>query len=231
MSARKRTRVGEEVVDSRSIQQTQDFIEEPARGIGFDPPPARKRTRIEDNGIIAPKRHTLDTLALPARVLLRHVFFLNDDKSRYVSVGFYPARYYQVLSEFGGPRIAPITITEQHVNILAEHLPKLCEAMCRGDATRAKTVYSDYSVLELAMFARMYQDTRFVIFKLDALRYLMNMLHIVQVLQTKYILAQDDVRAYAIGVLRSTEFVELQPTICGLIPYDQLFDELKTPLI
>jgi hypothetical protein len=76
MSARKRIRGGEEVVDSRPIQQTQDFIEEPASGQGFDSPSARKRTRAEDDGIIAPKRHTLDTLALPARVLLRNVFFL-----------------------------------------------------------------------------------------------------------------------------------------------------------
>ena len=63
------------------------------------------------------------------RVLLRHVFFLNEEKSWYVSVGFYPANYYQVLAEFGGPRIAPITLTEQHVKTLVEHLPALCEAM------------------------------------------------------------------------------------------------------
>jgi hypothetical protein len=77
----------------------------------------------------------------------------------------------------------------------------------------------------------MYQDTRLVIFKLTDLRYLMNMLHFVQVLQTKYILARDEFRAYVIAALGSTEFVEPQPAVCGLIPYDQLFDELKTPLV
>jgi hypothetical protein len=57
----------------------------------------------------------MDTLDLPAWDLLRHVYFLNTEKTRYMSVGFYPAHYYRVLTEFGGPRIAPITITEQHL--------------------------------------------------------------------------------------------------------------------
>jgi hypothetical protein len=59
----------------------------------------------------------------------------------------------------------------------------------------------------------------------------MNMLHLLQVQQTKYILARDDVRGYAIASVVSTEFVEPQPAVCGLIPYDQLFDELKTIFI
>jgi hypothetical protein len=64
----------------------------------------------------------------------------------------------------------------------------------------------------------MYQDKRFVIFKLGDLLYLMNMLHLVQVEKTKYFLARDDVMAYAFAALGSTEFVEPQPTVCGLIP-------------
>jgi hypothetical protein len=39
-----------------------------------------------------------------SRVLLRRLFFLNVEKSRYVSVGFYPVREYQPLVEFGGTR-------------------------------------------------------------------------------------------------------------------------------
>ena len=49
------------------------------------------------------------------RVLLRRIYFLNEEKTRYVFVCFYPAENYQVLAEFGGPRIAPITIAAQHV--------------------------------------------------------------------------------------------------------------------
>jgi hypothetical protein len=76
----------------------------------------------------------------------------------------------------------------------------------------------------------MYQDKRFVTFKLDDLRYLMNMLHLLQGQQTRYILARDDDMAYAIAALDSREFVEPQSAVCGLILYDQLFDEIKTLL-
>jgi len=37
----------------------------------------------------------------PKRILLRRLFFINDDWTKYVSVGFYPARDYQPLVEFG----------------------------------------------------------------------------------------------------------------------------------
>jgi hypothetical protein len=175
--------------------------------MGIDSRPARKRSRTTT----ITDRSTLDALDLPARVLLRHVYFLNVKKTRYVPVGIYPARYYRVLTEFGGRRIRPITLTE-HVTTLMEHLPKLCEAMCRGESYACKDgvfglLYSGgtHSV------ARMYQDTKYIIFKLADLRYLMNMVHLVQVRQARYILPRDDVGAYAIAALGSSEFVELNP--------------------
>ena len=102
----------------------------------------------------------------PTRVLLRRVFFVNEGRSRYVSVGFYPARNYQVLVEIRGPRIISITLTEQHVRTLEEHLPKLCEAMgqggqyvCKDDVFRLETT-GNYD------FARMYIGKQFLSFKL-----------------------------------------------------------------
>ena len=68
-----------------------------------------------------------------ARVLLRCVYFLYEVWSRYVSVGFYPSENYQVLAEFGGSRIAPITLIEHHVRTLTEALLALCDAMQRGE--------------------------------------------------------------------------------------------------
>ena len=41
-------------------------------------------------------------LANSNRGLLRRVFFIAEDKSKFVSLGFYPARGYQPLAEFGG---------------------------------------------------------------------------------------------------------------------------------
>ena len=40
----------------------------------------------------------------PKRVLLRRPFFINEDRTNYVSVGFYPARDYLPLVEFGVTR-------------------------------------------------------------------------------------------------------------------------------
>jgi hypothetical protein len=66
------------------------------------------------------------------KVLLRRVCFINNEKSKYVSVGFYPAKNYQPLVEFGGAKILPITLAEQHVKTMAENLPRLCNALCDG---------------------------------------------------------------------------------------------------
>ena len=76
--------------------------------------------------------------SIDSRVLLRCVHFLNEEGTRYVAVGFYPADNYQVLAEFGVPRIAPITLTEQHVRMLMENLPALCDAMHRGELYTCK---------------------------------------------------------------------------------------------
>jgi len=68
----------------------------------------------------------------PNRVLLRR-FFLNYDKSKYVSVGFYPAQNYQPLVQFGGTRILPLVVPTEYVTILAERLPGFVEAMRRNE--------------------------------------------------------------------------------------------------
>ena len=58
-----------------------------------------------------------------------------------------------------------------------------------------------------------------------------NMLHIVQAQKSQYIFAQAHVIAFAFPVLGTIEFVEPVHTSAGLIPYGQLFDELKMRLI
>ena len=64
----------------------------------------------------------------PKRVLLRRVFFIDEDRTKYVSVGFYPARDYQPLVEFGHVKREKPTIlvlADRHVKTLAEILPRL----------------------------------------------------------------------------------------------------------
>jgi len=47
----------------------------------------------------------------PNKVLLRRVFFLDHEKTKYISVEFYPARNYQPLVEVGSPKSTPIVLT------------------------------------------------------------------------------------------------------------------------
>ena len=92
-----------------------------------------------------------------ARVLLRHVYFLHEERSRYVSVGFYPSENYQVLIEFGGSRIAPITLTEHHFRTLVEALPTLCAAMQHGELYTRKDGAFRLRSIKTNNFARLYR--------------------------------------------------------------------------
>jgi hypothetical protein len=73
----------------------------------------------------------------PKSVLLRRLFFIIEDRTKYVSVGFYPARDYLPLVEFGGFRrvCGPNTIilSEKPVAAIAEGLPMLRDAVCGGN--------------------------------------------------------------------------------------------------
>ena len=59
------------------------------------------------------------TLGDPNRALLRSVFFVAEDKSKYVSVGYYPARDYQPLAEFGGAKKLPLLLNVQQLQTMA----------------------------------------------------------------------------------------------------------------
>ena len=69
--------------------------------------------------------------------MLRRLFFINGDRTKYVSVGFYPARDYLPLVEFGvvrrggGPKT--LLLSDEQMDELAEVLPMLRDAMCNGE--------------------------------------------------------------------------------------------------
>jgi len=68
-------------------------------------------------------------LANPNRAMLRRVFFIAEDKSNFVSVGYFPARGYQPLAEFGGAKKLPLLLDIQQLQILAENIASLCNAL------------------------------------------------------------------------------------------------------
>jgi len=69
----------------------------------------------------------------PKRVLLRRMFFINEDKTKYMSVGYYPARDYQPLVEFGAIRSGgsnSLILADEQVAAMADCLPAIRDTMC-----------------------------------------------------------------------------------------------------
>ena len=67
----------------------------------------------------------------PKRVLLRRMFFVNEDKTKYVSVGYYPAP----LVELGAIRRGgskSLILADEQVAALADCLPSLRDSICVG---------------------------------------------------------------------------------------------------
>jgi len=72
----------------------------------------------------------------PKSVLLRRLFFIDVDKTKYVSVGFYPNRDNLPLVEFGSVkknRSNFIILNDQQDNKMAECLPRICDSMCDNE--------------------------------------------------------------------------------------------------
>jgi len=87
-----------------------------------------------------PAPHELDTcldvvstvLANPNRAMLRRVYLIAEDKSKFVSVGYYPARVYQPLAEFGGAKKLPLLLYAQ-LQTMAENITTLCNDMSTNE--------------------------------------------------------------------------------------------------
>jgi len=61
------------------------------------------------------------------------MFFILENKTKYVSVGFYPARGYQTLVEFGAilkGGSKSLILSDEQVATLAECLPAIRDSMC-----------------------------------------------------------------------------------------------------
>ena len=133
----------------------------------------------------------------PNRVLLRRVFFLDTDKTRYISVGYYPSRNYQPLVEIGTPKQIPILLSDHHVWTLSEHLTAQFDALWRdefytvknGDFAMHSATPHKTAILTLGVK----KNRKPVFLKLQELRYLTYIFPIVQNQLTKYTEAMADV--------------------------------------
>ena len=74
----------------------------------------------------------------PKRLPLHRLFFINENRTKFVSVGFYPVRDYLPLVGFGVLRMGGgpknLDLSDEQLDALAETLPTLREVMCIGEA-------------------------------------------------------------------------------------------------
>ena len=170
----------------------------------------------------------------PNRVLLRRVFFMDHDKTRYMSVGFHPAKNYQPLFEIGSPKQNPILLTDHHVQILAEHLTAQFDALWRDDFYNVRdgefTMPSSTPYKTAILTVGEKKNRKSVFLKLQELRYLTYIFPIVQNQLTKHREAMADVMNYVLSTINSTAYVAPSPTAYRNILYYQLFEEIKTLL-
>jgi hypothetical protein len=67
----------------------------------------------------------------PNRALLRRVLFLNEERTKYISVAFYPAQGYAAHVEFGAAKAAPIRLTAAIYRVGRTPTPPVRRPMCQ----------------------------------------------------------------------------------------------------
>ena len=148
----------------------------------------------------------------PNRVLLRRVFFLDPDKTKYISVGFYPSRNYEPLVELGSPKVTPLLLTDSHARTLAEHLPSQMDSLWRDeffyvhDGDFSMHSASVYKTALLSTGAK--RNRRTIFLRLPEFRYLNYIFPLVQNQLTNFTEAMPDVMSYVLKALTSTAFIE-----------------------
>jgi regulatory protein YycI of two-component signal transduction system YycFG len=121
--------------------------------------------------------------------------------------------------EFGGSK--PLILTQNHVQIMAENLSRLCEAMCDNDYYICKREDVSFRMNTTGSYrvARMFVDKNSISLKLSELRYLLNMFYIIQNQLTLYLQAMQDVISYAKSALHSITYIEPGPLASKEILY------------
>jgi hypothetical protein len=193
-------------------------------GTGSDAPKIRAQELDECNTYVENVSPLFDS----KRVLLRCIFFINEDYSKYVAVGFYPARDYQVFAEFGVSKERPPLLTEQHVRTFAEHLPRLCNAVCRKG--HYSCIDGDFKLVTAGSYrtAKLSLGKQSLFVHYNELRYMVHMFHVIQNQQILCIRALADVITYATAAPSSTEYIEPTTSAHKAVHCPQLYEELKT---
>jgi len=171
------------------------------------------------------------SLADPNRALLRRVFFLTEDKSKFASVGFYPARQYQPLVEFGGAKRSPLLLDNQQLQTMANNISALCAALNKNEHFIKKDGDFRMNTTGSYRVARIYLGKRYMTFSGNELQYLSYIMYMIQNQMTFYTAAMTDVINYIDKSYSSITYIEPASTANKSINYYQLFEEVKAVLL
>jgi len=160
------------------------------------------------------------------------MFFINEEKTKYVSLGYYPARDYQPLVEFGAIRRGVckcLILADKHVAALADCLTSIRDSMCfGGDRVFIKCEGGNFRLHTPKRHgsARLFVGTEYITMAQPDMDYLVRGFPILQQQLRENITAMPDVLSYVTSSLASTSFVEPPPNASTLINYHRLYEEL-----
>jgi len=155
------------------------------------------------------------------------VSFIAEDKSKFVSVGYFPARGYQPLAQFGGAKKLPLLLDIQQLQILAENFASLCNALSANEHFSKKE--GDLKMNTIGSY-RIARGKQYLSFTYEELRNLAYIMYMIQNQLTFYTGAMTDVIAYIDADHDSVTFVEPSSMANKSINYSQLFEEIKSVL-
>jgi len=166
----------------------------------------------------------------PKRVLLRRLFFIDEDRTTYVSVGFYPTREYQPFVEFGSVKKIGSTILildDWQVNKMVQCLPTICESMCGNEQYGYKE--SNFRMNTTRSYRT--ASRQYISLKLGDLQYLSRIFYVIQNQLNVYTVSLTDIITYVNVALTSINYVEPTLNASTHISYTQLFERTQNATI
>ena len=162
--------------------------------------------------------------------MLRRVFFIAEDKSKFVSVAYFPARGYQPLAEFGGAKKLPLLLGAQQLQTMVENIATLCSALSTNEHFSKKDGDFKMNTTGSYRIARVYLGKQYLSFTYGELCNLAYNMYMIQNQLTFYTGAMPDVIAYINTAHDSATFAEPPSTENKSVNYYQLFEEIKSVL-
>jgi len=157
--------------------------------------------------------------------MLRHLFFIIGNKTKYVSFGYQPLMEFGVIRRRGSKSIIH---TDEQVYTLAECLTKAQESMCKGKEEEKPVIRCESGSRGVAAVWPECISAEYIRLTPLDLQYLARIFHVVQQYLRVYLLAMLDLLSYVTMSLTSVLNVEPMPNASTQIDYPHLYEELVT---